>query len=73
MNIVNSLLCSIVTLLMLIQKDESSYCKFLALVKTQDVRASIVLNIEWMQFVLLNCEIQLNPAYKNLGFKSLLR
>ena len=46
MNIVNSLLCSSVTLLMLIQKDESSYCKFLALVKTQDVRASIVLNIE---------------------------
>ena len=46
MNIVNSLLCSSITLLMLIQKDESSYCKFLALVKTQDVRASIVLNIE---------------------------
>ena len=31
---------------MLSQKDESSYFKFLALVKTQDVRASIVLNIE---------------------------
>ena len=35
-NIINSLLCSSVTLLMFIQEDEISCCKFLALVKTQD-------------------------------------
>ena len=40
---------------------------------SKSVCASIVLNIEWTQFVLQYCEIQEKPAYENLGFKNLLR
>ena len=45
------------------QKWESAGCIddfgifFNGLAKTQPTRASIVLNIEWMQFVLQNCEM----------------
>ena len=73
-NIINSLLCWSVTLLMFIQTlEHSSHCKFGACQKWEPAGRIgdfgnfsngfaksprlIVLNIDWMQFVLKNCEI----------------
>ena len=74
-NIINSLLCWSVTLLMFIQTiDHNSHCKFGACQKLWEPAGRIgdfgnflngfaksprliVLNIDWVQFVLENCEI----------------